>query len=588
MLLTAGFRWLKARKTIRTGSKANLTTADAVTAEARNTVAVETQAKLKEHPALIIEAKRGVQAGSHADLQYYTVADAKAKRKIAVSVKAAIQCYLIGLLHAVKTIPMGHKAKLGSASSATAQGKRTIQTGTKAAIGSAGTVGTTAHNVVPISVKASLNSASSTSAGAKVTVPIGVKAVIAPATAKSVSANRAVQIGSKASLTLGYSVTFRNNDGKQLHVGVAVSGRDCPDPVISGELEPPTGVDTAQYYYGAFLGWSRENGGDVDETALSNITQPTTLYAVYEKTLRYYNISFYDDDLTTLFTTLSVAYGDIPSYTPTKSGCVFESWYPSVVAVTGDAVYYAQWKEVPTFATASWETIAQLSESGEASSCFALGDTKDVTLTDGTQMTFEIIGFDHDDLADGTGKAGITVLSKYALSGKRDMYGIVNARNINWSATDIRKSLNSGTIYGTIPDEIKAVVKTVTKKTSATGSRNKTLVTSSDKFWLPSCTEVGYEPTSSIYFALNQGVRYPVFTKSTDKGLLKSTLLKTEKGSTTYRNWWLRSPSNEGSYANFMFIGRTPNGTYASISSTACWKGLTIDTGVTIVFGFCI
>lgn len=60
------------------------------------------------------------------------------------------------------------------------------------------------------------------------------------------------------------------------------------------------------------------------------------------------------------------------------------------------------------FATSSWAKIAKISEEGNASNVFAIGDTRTIDVG-GTSATIEIIGFDHDNLADGSGKAGITV-----------------------------------------------------------------------------------------------------------------------------------------------------------------------------------
>lgn len=47
----------------------------------------------------------------------------------------------------------------------------------------------------------------------------------------------------------------------------------------------------------------------------------------------------------------------------------------------------------------------------KAKAAMDTGTAWSITLTDGKTMTYRIIGIDHDDLADGTGKAGLTFLT---------------------------------------------------------------------------------------------------------------------------------------------------------------------------------
>lgn len=61
----------------------------------------------------------------------------------------------------------------------------------------------------------------------------------------------------------------------------------------------------------------------------------------------------------------------------------------------------------------SWEDIAAISEAGKAKEVFKVGDEK--LLDEELGLYAEILGFDHDDLADGSGKAGITFAIKGSL-----------------------------------------------------------------------------------------------------------------------------------------------------------------------------
>jgi len=61
----------------------------------------------------------------------------------------------------------------------------------------------------------------------------------------------------------------------------------------------------------------------------------------------------------------------------------------------------------PVFANNSWENIALACQLGAVPETWAVGDEKEITI-DGWEYTVNIIGKDHDDYADGSGKAPLT------------------------------------------------------------------------------------------------------------------------------------------------------------------------------------
>lgn len=134
-------------------------------------------------------------------------------------------------------------------------------------------------------------------------------------------------------------VTFMNGDVEIGKKAVAV-GDDC-----RYIFDTPTKESTDQYNY-TFYGWGAEDGGAADPDILKNVTEDKTVYAIFTATARMYTITFFDDDGVTVLATKQVAYGTVPSYTPTKEGEVFSSWVPTPVAVTGDASYTAVWTSV--------------------------------------------------------------------------------------------------------------------------------------------------------------------------------------------------------------------------------------------------
>lgn len=382
-----------------------------------------------------------------------------------------------------------------------------------------------------------------------------------------------------------YTVTFVNN-GIEVHQAKIVSGYDYYDPVVNGDIEIPTKKMTAQYTY-EFSGWSLTDGGDIiDESSFVNITDNIVLYAVYTSTVRSYTVTYYDDDGVTILKTQSVAYGSMPpSYSPTKSNYIFDSWSPEVAIVTGDISYYATWEEKVSFATASWEKIAEISESGNATKHFALGNSKDIVLSNGTVITLQIIGFNHDNLADGTGKAGITLLSKYVLTGSA--FSNVHTYNsvVNWSNCKMRTYLNS-TFEGLLPEDFKSVVKAVTKVTTITGNRKTTTHTTNDKYWLLSTTEVGYK--SMGYGGTADGTRYAMFNAATSYNKLDYDLVKTNRDGTACY-YFLRTPYNGTAMYYVNTIGKERyQSYYGQMHYTEAYNSNHENNNYGTVFGCCV
>lgn len=320
------------------------------------------------------------------------------------------------------------------------------------------------------------------------------------------------------------SVTFMH-DGAELYVRSVGDGDTCADPVARGLVAAPTKESTAQYDY-PHAGWSLTDGGSASSSALANVTADRTVYAAFQETTRYYTISFYDGE--TLLTTKQVAYGGTATYTPpAKDGYFFGSWNPAPENVTSDMDCYAQWSEIVVFATASWADIANISEKGEARKHFAIGDTRDIPITyDGKQqtLTFKIVGFDHDDLSDGTGKAGITLALTKTVDATATWNGTSSAKLLY---DDSNLHLNAERfIYDALPTELKNVVKSVKKTVdSAYSSGAAATKTIWRKYWAFSTTELGgvlgstitQSQASQTNYMTALGTAYEAFASNTDK-----------------------------------------------------------------------
>lgn len=234
------------------------------------------------------------------------------------------------------------------------------------------------------------------------------------------------------------------------------------------------------------------------------------------------------------------------------------------------------WKTLPTllstdfsFEKASWSDIAALSESGSADKYFSVGDEKTISLTTGEQVTFVILGFDHDDLTSG-GKAGMTIGMKNLLATTYRM----NATGTNaggWDESEMRTS-TMATLLSQLPSDLQGVIKQVNKKATA-GSQSTSITTSADKLWL--LAEVEVDGTTSAGYA-DEGEQYEYWKTVKDGTVAADRIKYLSNGSGSAYSWWLRSPyvSNSNSFRCILSAGL--------VGTT----GANITRGVS--FGFCV
>lgn len=311
-----------------------------------------------------------------------------------------------------------------------------------------------------------------------------------------------------ASADLCY-VTFMSYDGLTEYGKKAVAvGDDCADPIARGIFDTPTRESDAQYNY-THSGWANEPNGVADSSWNKAIIENKTVYATFIGAVRYYTITYYDEDGVTVLKTESKPYGSTPSYTPTKDGVTFDGWTPSLAMVEGDASYTAKWIEKITFAGSSWSDIARISEAGEVSEHFSIEDSREIPVNiSGTEYMFiaRIVGMNHDDLSDGTGKAGLSILFFTAPETKYKFHSTAFSSGKGYKECDISKTVEN--FITNLPNDLQAVIKQVSKKYNQAGS--STILTMDAKLWLPSWKEVGHD--GSMYgLPLALGSKYAAF-----------------------------------------------------------------------------
>ena len=210
---------------------------------------------------------------------------------------------------------------------------------------------------------------------------------------------------------------------------------------------------------------------------------------------------------------------------------------------------------------------------GEASPAYAkakaamdAGTKFSMKLTDGRTLEYKIIGISHDDLADGSGKAGLTFLTTSMTISSR-----MNATNTNvggWEKSEIRTKMNSGEIWNLMPSDFQSKVKSVKKLTNNVGgdsaNKNAAVTATSDKLFLLSYSEI--VPTSywaSDYpWSSSEGTQYEAFKGKvtenySDNGCLKIGYF-----------WWERSAFPRNS-ATFLAVTSNGDPSYDSAATSS-------------------
>lgn len=154
-------------------------------------------------------------------------------------------------------------------------------------------------------------------------------------------------------------------------------------------------------------------------------------------------------------------------------------------------------KDAKDWTLAEQKAVAEdIAAKGEASPAYAkakaamdAGTTWTINLNDKHSSTYRIVGINHDDLADGTGKAGLTFEM-------RAMYGsacvtLDHFGANSWEKSEIRQRLNSGVLWARMPSEFQDAIKRVKKYTDNNGEEVSGKETATvDKLFLVSATEV--------------------------------------------------------------------------------------------------
>ena len=213
---------------------------------------------------------------------------------------------------------------------------------------------------------------------------------------------------------------FYNYDGSTLLYTATCT--DASDAVYGGST--PTRTSTAQYSY-TFAGWGLMPNGSVNPDALKNVSADRKVYAIMTATIRKYTVYFYNGS-TVLQTVSNVPYGGSATYTGTTpvspdgsaDDYPFEGWNPEPKNITGTTYCYAKFgsplevKEIED----SWDEIIAACNDGTYATKYKIGNYKPLDLGSEGIVNMQIAGKDVDELADGSGMAKLTWISKELLN----------------------------------------------------------------------------------------------------------------------------------------------------------------------------
>ena len=229
---------------------------------------------------------------------------------------------------------------------------------------------------------------------------------------------------------------------------------------------------------------------------------------------------------------------------------------------------------------------------------------------DGREYTARIVGMNHDDKSDGTGKAGLTwqftglLYDNYAMHGKNSYSADYNTNNGGWRDTILRKWMNpddltEGTsildgetddnrVWNNVPASLQNSIVAVDKlsknrddgTTTNADLKNIAATATSDKLWIISYPEI----VETCYNGWNglegEGAQYGYWNGKVTKNYNSNACLKkyraknlaTSAQPTSADYWWERSvlPTYATHFASVYVSGAPSSGNDASGTTGVC------------------
>lgn len=181
----------------------------------------------------------------------------------------------------------------------------------------------------------------------------------------------------------------------------------------------------------------------------------------------------------------------------------------------------------PVFANNTWEQIIAACHNNEVPDTWKVADQKPMTIG-GVDYQIDIIGKNHDDYSDGSGKAPLTFQLHDCYNIAKAMHS-TGSNRMGWEKCSMRVE-HLPTILKQMPADVQSGIREVNKITAG-GGRSTVLVTTQDSLFLLSEVEVFGSSSNSL---LGEGTQYDYYKAG-------NSTVKNFNGSAY--DWWERSPS---------------------------------------------
>lgn len=225
---------------------------------------------------------------------------------------------------------------------------------------------------------------------------------------------------------------------------------------------------------------------------------------------------------------------------------------------TGDDITFAPSYD-PVFANNTWEQIIAACHNNAVPETWKVADQKPMTIA-GSDYLIDIIGKNHDDYADGSGKAPMTFQLHDCYKIAKAMHSTA-ANTMGWTQCSMRVE-HLPIILKQMPADVQSGIREV-NKISSSGGKKPSLETTKDNLFLLSEVEVFGSSSNSLS---GEGTQYDYYKAG-------NSTVKNFNGNAY--DWWERSPTANSTryYCNVKRTG-------SSVNSSA-----NVNRGV--AFGFC-
>lgn len=177
------------------------------------------------------------------------------------------------------------------------------------------------------------------------------------------------------------------------------------------------------------------------------------------------------------------------------------------------------------FADNDWSTIIKACQANRVPDTWTVGSQKTMTIN-GTDYLIDIIGKNHDNYADGSGKAPLTFQMHNCYGTNYAMH--TSSTNSGGWASCYMRSNNLPNILALMPSEVQSAIKEVNKLTN-TSSSGSSVGTTKDKLFLLSEIEITGTAEAS---PAGEGTQYEYYTTVSNFG---------KNQGTSDVPWWTRS-----------------------------------------------